>query len=257
MEGLRVEVAWLVGVLLVTIRVAAAMYFLPIFGATHVPSLVRIVWVIALAIVLHASVGVSVGFPEDGLALALAAGSEVVIGGCLAFGLLTAYAATQFAGRGLDIQMGFGVASVLNPGTRSRGSLLGSLLGMVFLAVFLALDGHQVLVRGLAMSLQVAPPGRYGFVPDMAGVLQQCSVMFAFGLALAGPVMLALFLADLALAFMARSMPQFNVFVLSFAIKVVLGLAGLAIAIPLSAHVLDTLFQTTYGFWDLLFRGGQ
>jgi flagellar biosynthetic protein FliR len=210
----------------------------------------------ALAIMLQVGAGAPASVPPDGLSLALAAGSEVVIGGCLAFGLLTAYAATQFAGRGLDIQMGFGVASVLNPGTRSRGSLLGSLLGMVFLAVFLALDGHQVLVRALAVSLQVAPSGRFGFVPDMTGVLQQCSVMFAFGLALAAPGMLALFLADLTLAFMARSMPQFNVFVLSFAIKVVLGLAGLAIAIPLSAQVLDALLQTTYSFWDLLFRSG-
>ena len=55
--------------------------------------------------------------------------------------------------------------------------------------------------------------------------------MFTFGLALAAPVMFSLLLADIALAVMARSMPQLNVFVLSFSVKIVLGLMGLALSV--------------------------
>ena len=78
--------------------------------------------------------------------------------------------------------------------------------------------------------------------------------MFTFGLALAAPVMLSLLLADIALAVMARSMPQLNVFVLSFSVKIVLGLIGLAVSVKFAGAMLTTLFEST---WRVLGRRGQ
>ena len=74
--------------------------------------------------------------------------------------------------------------------------------------------------------------------------------MFTFGLALAAPVMFSLLLADIALAVMARCMPQLNVFVLSFSVKIMLGLIGLAMSVQLSGATLTTLFESTYRVWD-------
>jgi flagellar biosynthesis protein FliR len=45
-------------------------------------------------------------------------------------------------------------------------------------------------------------------------------------------------------------MPQLNVFVLSFSVKVVLGLTGLAASIRLADGLLGALFDTTFGFWE-------
>ena len=74
--------------------------------------------------------------------------------------------------------------------------------------------------------------------------------MFAFGLTLAAPVMFSLLLADVAIAFFARSVPQLNPFVLGFAIKVLLGIAGLATAIRLGGSVFERLFGTTFHYWE-------
>jgi flagellar biosynthetic protein FliR len=128
--------------------------------------------------------------------------------------------------------------------------IIGTLFGMVAIAVFLGMDGHHVLVKALALSAQSAPPGSFAYMPDWAALLRQSGVMFTFGLALAAPVMLGLLLADLALAVFARSMPQLNVFVLSFTVKVVLGVTGLAASIRLADGVLAALFGTTYAFWE-------
>jgi flagellar biosynthesis protein FliR len=49
---------------------------------------------------------------------------------------------------------------------------------------------------------------------------------------------------------MARSMPQLNVFVLSFSVKIVLGLIGLAMSVKLSGATLTALFESTYRVWD-------
>jgi flagellar biosynthesis protein FliR len=255
---LQVRADWLLGALFSTLRCGAATAFIPVFGVTNVPPLVRTLWIVALAVTLYGiatPVAPGLALASNGVSLLLAGMSELVIGMSLAFGLLAAYAATQLAGRALDVQIGFSAATVLNPATRSFGSLIGSLFGMVAMVVFLAMDGHHVLIRALSMSFSAYPPGHFGFVPELGPLLRQSSAMFSFGLALAGPVMLALLLADVAMAVMARSMPQLNVFILSFAVKVILGTLGLMVAIPLSGGVLESLFGSVFAFWDELLGG--
>ena len=253
-----VEVAggWLSSTLLASLRIAASTMFVPIFGVSSVPNLVRIVWLVTLAACLMAALPASPPqMPTDALGLAIASVGEAVIGASLGFGLLAAYSATQVAGRVLDIQIGFGVASILNPSTRVPSSLLGAVFGMGGLMVFLAMDGHHVLIQALTLSLQTYPPGRLALAPDLSGLLSQCSAMFSFGLALAAPVMFALLLADIAMALMARSMPQLNVFVLSFSVKILLGLLGLAFSVRFSEGVLQALFSGTFRFWDHIAGG--
>jgi flagellar biosynthesis protein FliR len=64
--------------------------------------------------------------------------------------------------------------------------------------------------------------------------------------------MFSLLLADVAIAFFARSVPQLNPFVLGFAVKILLGLMGLAASIRFSAAVFERLFGTTFRYWSEL-----
>lgn len=187
--------------------------------------------------------------------LVVAACNEVALGLAFAFGFVVAYAATQLAGRALDVQVGFGAAGILNPATQVFSPLLGSVFGMLTIAAFLAMDGHLVLIKALAASLTMLPPGAALAELDPRLLLQHSAVTFTFGLALAGPVMFTLLLADLAMAVFARSMPQLNVFVLGFAVKIVLGLTGLAMSIRFADAVLSDLFSVTFSYWDQLATG--
>jgi flagellar biosynthetic protein FliR len=250
---LHVDTAWLLTTLLLSLRIAAATMLAPVLGPAQIPATARVVLAMTLALLLVAALPTppAATAPFNTLTgLAGAALVELVIGASLSFGFLAAYAATQVAGRVLDIQVGFGAGAVLNPATQSISPLIGSLFGMVAVAVFLGMDGHHMLIKALALSAQSAPPGSFAFAPDWSAFLRQSGVMFTFGLALAAPVMLGLLLADLSLAVLARSMPQLNVFVLSFSVKVVLGITGLAASIRFADSLLATLFGTTYRFWE-------
>jgi flagellar biosynthetic protein FliR len=248
--SLRIDIGWLIAALLVSLRVAAATMLAPVFGPTQIPAFVRVLLALTLAAVFVSAIPVPSVPLTSSIELAVAAASELLIGACLSFGFLAAYAATQVAGRALDVQMGFGVASVINPSAQGFSPLLGTFFGMATVAVFLALDGHHVLVRALALSLQSTPPGVAAYSSDWDAVLAQSRVMFTFGLALAAPVMFALLLADVALAMLARSMPMLNVFVFSFSLKIVLGLTALAASIKLAEPLLTALFDTTFHYWD-------
>ena len=252
---LRIDMAWLIGTLLLSARVAAATMLTPIFGPTQIPGPVRILIALALSAFLILAAPVT-HVPIDSAAdLLVAALGELFIGASLAFAFMVAYSATQIAGRVLDIQLGYGAASVLNPTTQTPAPLIGTVFGMAAVAVFLAIDGHHVLIRALALSIETYPPGELATNLDIGELVKFSGSMFTFGLALCAPVMLSLLLADIALAVMARSMPQLNVFVLSFSVKIVLGLMGLALSVKFAGAVLTALFESTWRFWESVVHG--
>ncbi len=254
---LHINLAWLASVLLLAARVAGATVLVPVFGPVELPGSVRVILAVAIAATLVtglaglSTVAASASLASTG-SLAIAMLSEVVIGATFAFGFLAAYAATQVAGRVLDIQMGFSAASVFNPSLRTVAPLTGSILGMLAIVMFLSFDGHHVLLRALAESARLAPPGTVFSSEhfNWEALIAQSSVMFAFGLTLASPVMFCLLLADVAIAIFSRSVPQLNPFVLGFAIKILLGFMGLAAAIRLGGSVFERLFGTTFRYWE-------
>jgi flagellar biosynthesis protein FliR len=255
--SVRVDISWLLATMLVSVRVAAATALAPVFGPTQIPGAVRVMLALAFgAMIVSALSPTPQAAVGSAFQLTEAAACELAIGASLSFGMLAAYAATQVAGRALDVQIGFGVASVFNPETQGFAPLLGTVFGMTAIAVFLAMDGHHVLVRALELSVQAVPPGSISYTLDWEAVLRQSGVMFSFGAALAGPVMLALLLCDLAMAVLARSMPALNVFVLSFSVKIVLGLSALAASIRLGESLLATLYGRTFEYWGHMAGAG-
>jgi flagellar biosynthesis protein FliR len=254
--SLHIDIGWLMASLLVTARVAGATMIAPVLGPTQIPAMARVVLVIGLSAFIVAALPITATqVPDNVFALAAAALGEVVYGLAFAFGFIVAYAATQVAGRALDVQVGFGAAAVLNPATRAFSPLLGSVFGMLMIATFLALDGHLLLIKALAASIATAPPGSVLTDLPAAAIVNHSAATFTFGLALAAPVMFMLLLADLAMAVFARSMPQLNVFVLGFAVKIVLGLTGLALAVRFAGAALERLFDASFLYWDQLARG--
>jgi flagellar biosynthesis protein FliR len=248
--SLQLDIAWLLATGLLSVRIAAATALAPVLGPSQIPGSVRVILAFVLgAAMVSASPAPAATSLESPWSLAAAVSRELLIGGSFSLGFLAAYAATQFAGRALDIQMGFGIAAAFNPAVQDFSPLLGTVFGLASLMVFLALDGHHVLIQALALSAQNAPPGYAPYSPDWQAVVAQSGVMFTFGAALAGPVMLALLLADLSMAVLARSMPLLNVFVLSFAVKTMVGLMALAATTQLAEPLLAALYGTTFSYW--------
>jgi len=252
---LRFDMAWLTATLLVSVRVATATALTAVLGPTQIPAPARVILVLAISALLISAVSTPVIASASLASFALAIASEAIIGLAFAFGFIAAYAATQIAGRVLDTQIGFGAAAILNPATQTVSPLLANLFGMLAIAVFLSLDGHLLLFKALSLSLRAMPPGSSLSAETWPSILQHSSVSFLFALSLAGPVMGLLLLSDIALAALARSMPQLNVLVLGFAIKIMLGLIGLALGIRLARAVLEPLFATTFQYWDALTTG--
>lgn len=168
---------------------------------------------------------------------------EVLIGVVLGFLTQITFSVFQFAGQMIDMQMGFGVVNVIDPQSGVQVPVMGTFKYLLAIVFFLTIDGHHYLLAALNQSYNLLPIGQlqltgpfYAFVIDLAGE------MFSAAFKIALPLLGALFIADLALGIIARTVPQINVFLIGMPLKIGLGLGLMLLLVPLLVWVFGRTF---------------
>lgn len=253
--SITVETVWILAVALVALRIGAVFVLTPLFSFGGVPTNVRVLFVLGLAAMMMGGLNIqTLAVPTSLGPLVLAGLSELVLGALFAFGLFTAFAVFQLAGRIMDVQLGFGIATLIDPATRTQSPLLGTFLHLVALAAFFAVDGHHLLIRGLAFSLAHIPPGTLLTSIDSGAVVAQFGGMFVYALALATPVLFSILLIDVVLAVVARTMPQVNIFIVGLPLKIFVGLVILAVSLNYMAPFMARVFESLFNYWHNLMQ---
>ena len=151
--------------------------------------------------------------------------------------------AVQFAGEVIGIDVGFGVVNIIDPLSSEQISIIGTFKNLIAVVVFLLVDGHHVVLQTLAVSFEMVPLGGMQFTDLLAqGLIQMTSRVFVMAAKLAAPVIAALFLTSLALGIIARTVPQMNVFIVGFPLKIAVGMLVLMLSLPLFQVVLVKFF---------------
>lgn len=179
-------------------------------------------------------------------------GGEFLTGAIIGFLTQITFAIFQFAGQMLDMQIGFGIVNVIDPQNGIQAPILGNFKNLLALLFFLSLNGHHYLLRALERSYTYLPIGTvhirgefYTFIFSVTGE------MFASAFKIALPVLGSLFIADLAMGIIARTVPQMNVFIVGLPLKIGIGLGTLLLIMPLFAWIFYGVFS---GLFDDLSR---
>lgn len=239
----------MVAIVLLTARLAPVLVLANPFAMLNMPKSVRAALVLSLAAALaplvHASPDLS-RFDTSALFVGLA--GELVLGGALAFALNSAFGFFFVSGRILDTQAGFSLALVFDPSSKRQTPLVGTLFSLVAGSVFFATDGHHDLLRLIALTLQAVPPGHLVLAPNPELFIAQTSAMFMLGVVAAGASMVVLFLTDIALAVLSRTLPQMNILMLSLQVKALVMLLLLASSAGMLAPLILRSFETAFTF---------
>ena len=201
---------------LVFARCAGFMFRAPGFSHPAVPPIVRAGLALALAIglspALHGPATLTTGSFVLALALELAVGAMVGMAASILYDGISAGA------RALDDYVGI-QDSVRNATNPAGGEAFSKLWTITFIAGFFVLGGYQVLILAFAKGLETLPPGALlhpEHLLDFAVSLPQ--LMLRAALIVAGPGILLGLLAQLALGSVARVIPRFANFTLTFPI---------------------------------------
>ncbi len=239
---------------LLTIRVTMVLALTPVLQAIPMPTRARVLVVLGLSAAIAAGLPVQPVEPAGTGAFVAAACIEAALGATLALGVLLAFAAFSLAGHLLDVQIGFGIGQVFDPAQGRQSQVLGSTFSLAGVLVFFLVEGHHALLRGIAFSLEQFPAGAaWPLAAAGEGLLRQAGAVFSLGFALAAPVVFCILLTELALGVVARNLPQVNMFVLGLPIKVMVGLAALAIWAAGMGPTMQRVYASIYTTWSATF----
>jgi flagellar biosynthetic protein FliR len=238
--------AWLVATLLLSLRIGPVFAAAPPFTLVRMPRLFRLLLAIGLSAAMTSFKPLDPALP--GLALAAlvpAAARELLLGIVFVVAFQAAFGAIYLAGRTIDVQAGFGLAMLVDPGSGARTPLTGSLFAFLAGLAFFEMGGQNDLLRIIAASLDSLPLGAPHPIASLPALFAFLSIVFLTAMGAAGGVVLALFLADMAIAMLSRTVPQMNVLVLGFQVKTLLLLAALPLTLGLSGLLLARMMRIT------------
>jgi len=223
-------------------RVTGLLVVAPFFGSVGVPARIKV----GLAFLLTVFLAPLVPAPPAALsapALIVLLLGEFAIGFLLGFTLQLFFEAGQIAGQVCGVQMGYSLASIINPDSDADSAVLSTFYELIVLLLFVQLSVPHWLLRGLAHSFEYLPPGHFSLTwPAVSTLFKFVAGMWVAGLQIAAPVLVASLFADVALGFVGKASPQLPVLFVGISIKNLLGLAVLAGVIPFWPRFFDARF---------------
>lgn len=233
----------LVTFLLVFTRLAAFIAACPVFAMREIPPTVKAGLAFVLSLALLPAAGAAAPPLDSFLGFALALAKEAAVG--LGLGIFTGlvFNGVRLAGQYIGFQIGFAIAEMMSPGTEGERAIVSRLMWFFALVFFVSIDGHHLLIAGLAQSFELVPLG--AAVAQMKTTLFMAKAyggLYVIALTIAAPVMAVLLVTDVALGLMVRMVPQINVFMLGFPFKIFAGLFALMVTIPVIGWALTRVF---------------
>ncbi|USG67940.1 flagellar type III secretion system protein FliR [Brevibacillus ruminantium] len=235
--------------LLVFVRLTAFFVSAPFFSVRGVPNQFKIGLALFLAVITFGSVTVQGPIPMD-LTFILHVIKEALVGLILGYICEMIYVAVQVAGGMMDMQMGLAMANVIDPRTGAYVPLTGHFKNILAMLYFLSINGHHMLIKGIVTSYHAIPLDRmwaaFGSEEVMWMAVKVFREMFLSAFLIATPIAVSLFLVDLSLGIIAKSVPQFNIFVVGLPIKLLASFSMLIVVMPAFILTLNSLFEKMF-----------
>ncbi|MDD5309457.1 MAG: flagellar biosynthetic protein FliR [Deltaproteobacteria bacterium] len=221
---------------LVAVRIAFLLVAAPLFGTAVLPGQLRAAAVVVLSVALFPGLANARPPSLEPSSILIAVLGEAALGASAGLAVRILFAAAEGAGHVVGISMGIGFSQIVDPMSSTPSMITTRFFNTVMSLMFLVMDGHHVLIRLLARSFRTLPPGQVIPDPEMGiGLARAASAIFTGMIELAAPVLIVLLATMIALGLLTRVAPKMNLFILSFAICIALGLIVLRTSMPTMA----------------------
>ena len=248
--------------ILILVRVTGLFVISPIFGRNNLPTIMKIGISITVALILLPLKINTFYLDIDSIStLIFLSISEFLIGIIIGFIAFIYFSTVYLAGTIVDIQMGFGMVNIMDPQTNAQMPLMGGFYNILITLVFLTINGHHELIKSLIYSYEILPIGLNISVNQhlISYLIKIFTDIFILAFQLSAPILISIFLINVILGILARTMPQMNIFVVGMPLKIALGiiiiLLSLRFFIPYSETLFHKMFESIHELMQILSKG--
>lgn len=240
---------------LVFTRMGGIMLFAPFLSDRAIPRKVKIAFALILAVLTFGHVGPAAHATGSTAGMIAGVAAELLVGIVIGLAMQLLMSAIQLAGELIGHDIGFAIVNTVDPVTDQQVSVIGQFQYFLALVIFLMLGGDAILIKGLVGSYEVVPLAGGSVTPGVVNVLVEISgSMFELAIKVAAPGVAVLFLVTVALGFLARTVPQMNVLIVGFPLRIGVGLAMLMIIMPVIYIAMEGVAATAFEDTSALLR---
>jgi flagellar biosynthetic protein FliR len=243
--------------ILVLIRVSVMVFLLPLLTTEEVPTRFKAGLSFFLSIVLFPLLpATAISMPGNIFEYVLMGLKEVYIGAVMGFASTFIFAGLRFAGSWIDSETGFNMTQIMNPVVGEEDTALTHLIFILFILMLLSTGAYAFYLQALAESFRIIPlTGAHMASNDLLAVFARLTTeSFLLGMKVAAPVVATLFISSIALAIIARIMPQMNVWMVGMPMKLALGMMTLVFALPLMWQAFLKQQNALHVYWIGIMR---
>lgn len=245
--------AYVVGFLLLFFRFGALFMAMPIFSHNTIPPEVKASMAFFFTIVFYPSMPpLTIEITVANIVLAIL--SELFFGLAIGTVIQLAYNIISFAGGQISAMMGFSMASAIDPQSGVSMPIVSQFLSLIALMILFAIDMHHWLLLFIEGSIQHIPLGGFLMTQDFFNyILKATANMFLVGFMIAFPITALSLLADVIFGMLMKTMPQFNLLVIGFPIKIAVSFAVIIATLSAIMFVFKAQILEAFNFLEMFF----
>lgn len=232
---------------LVLARISGMMLGAPVYSSSAVPPQVKVLLTLLLSLVIFPLVHPGMkGIPDTLLGTVFGMGGELLVGLTIGLAVNMLFVGLQLGASMISQQMGLGLARIFDPMLEEETDTLSEIYMMFGLALLLVLNGHHLVLDGVLDSFAVLPPMSLTMRPELLKVLRDLLLAsYIMAVKVAVPSMVILFLVSLMMGFLGKTVPQINILVVGFPLRVGVGLIAAILSFTAAAVVFSDAYQQT------------
>ena len=205
-------------------RIGGLVAFFPFFSHMAIPISIKTALTFYLTLVFFPMVELSgVEFTIGSMVMMVMA--EFALGFVAGLALNLIFGALGIAGMQVSMVMGFSMATVMDPVTQTNSPIISQVFTLLAVLMLLAFDGHHLILLFLSESVNHIALGTFYPEEFMWTYLSNgFTHMFVMGFIIAFPIIAISLLSDVIFGMLMKTMPQFNLLVVGFPIKISLSI---------------------------------
>lgn len=178
------------------------------------------------------------------LGVVLGGVKEIAVGWAIGLIFTFIFEALMIAGQVIGVLIGFSMSEILDPVSGQQTSILSQFFVLFLSILIFCLDIHHLFFRLTAESFRIIPLGHLSVPADLIQEISQgSSKMFVYSLRFAAFPYAILSLVTIGLGFMAKIMPEMNIFMVGFPLRILIGYYTLVGAISFFPLLFTEAFQ--------------
>ena len=232
---------------LILVRISTFIVVAPYFSMSHVPRKVKTGLALAIAVLLWFVI------PRETLEYATVIDYAIIVMKEAIVGLLIGFSASicnyiiLFAGRIIDMDMGFAMVNIFDPVTKDQVSVSGNLYNYLIMLCLLCSGMHTYILRALIDSYELIPINKAVFNVNgiYQGMLEFLGDYVVIGFRICLPIFMALMVLNVVLGVLAKVAPQMNMFVVGMQLKILAGLVVMFVTVYLLPSISNFILNET------------